>query len=115
MAAEDIDLDAEPEEGAVGELAAAMDALQAAEELAARAEKEFLRAKDNVKDLEEELDSAKSLDTPKACAELEKNLDRARQEAEKAFRKTGKAQAKAKAAAQTVQQLGGPAPPPGDP
>jgi amino acid transporter len=115
MAAEDIDLDAEPEEGAVGELAAALDALHAAEQQAAKAEKDYLRARDNVKDLSGELDSAKAMDTPEACAELEKNLDLARQEVEKAFRKAGKARAKATAAAQTAQQLGGPAPDTKDP
>ena len=110
LAAEDIDLDAEPEDGAAGQLAAAMDALQAARRLAAKAEKDLLRARYNAEDLRKELETAGSQGSTDIRAELEVNLERAEQEAEKAFRKAGKAQAKAKSAEQKVQQLGGPAP-----
>jgi amino acid transporter len=113
LAAEDIALDAEPEEGAAGELAAAMDALQAAEQLADKTEKDLLLARNNAEDLKNELKTAIAAGAAnEARAALEKNLARAEQEAEKAFRKAGKAQAKAKDAALTVQRLGGPAPDP---
>ena len=114
LAAEDIDLDAEPEEGAAGELATAMDDLHAAEQLAARTKTDLQRARDNAEDLKIELETAKIADSADAHTDLEKNLARAEQEVEKAFRKAGKAQARARDASLAVQRLGGPDPDPQD-
>ncbi len=113
MAAEDIDLDAEPEEGPAGDLAAAMDALHEAERRTLKTEKEETLTKKAVQKLQSELANAKSeaVDPNQSdqLARLENALARAEREADKAFRKAAKARAKAEDAAQEVQQLGGPA------
>lgn len=109
MASEDIDLDAEPEEGAAGQLAAAMDALREAELQADKTEKELLRARKNVESLKTELEAEKAQNPSETLSELEKSLTQAEQQAEKAFRKAAKARAKSDDAAQMVQKLGGPA------
>ncbi len=108
LAAEDIDLDAEPEEGIAGELAAALDALQEAEKHAARTGKELAHAQDKAEALKQEWEAAKAQGSSDALTELGNNLALAEDQAQQAFRKAAKARAKADAAAQTVQQLGGP-------
>jgi len=108
LAAEDIDLDAEPEEGIAGELAAALDALQEAEQHAARTDKESAITRKNVEALKHELETVKTQGPSDALTELENNLAQAEEQAQQAFRKAAKARAKADEAARTVQQLGGP-------
>lgn len=109
MAAEQIDLDAEPEEGAAGELASAMDRLQEVERRLAKAEKTATRTKQSVHILETKIDTATTdgadLETIQA---LNDRLNQAEQDAEEAFRKAAKLKAKADDAADTVTQLGGP-------
>jgi amino acid transporter len=110
MAAEDIDLDAEPEEGAAGELAQALDALQEAERRVARCEKEAQRTKQTVETLVAQLAEAngQSPQDTETIERLNNSLAEAQQLADQAFRKAAKAQAKSEDAAKTVEQLGGP-------
>jgi len=109
LAAEDIELDAEPEEGEAGEMAEvldtltdarkkAQDALKKAEKAAAAAEK----TKEKVKDLKKNTD-ATDLDT---IAAVEKEAEEAEKQAEKLFRKAAKAAAKAEAAAREAESSG---------
>jgi hypothetical protein len=108
MAAEDIDLDAEPEEGAAGELAAAMDRLQEAERRLAKAEKTVARANQTVEDLKVKIETATADgEDPETIQALNDRLNQAEQDAEEAFRKAAKNKAKADDAADTVTQLGG--------
>jgi hypothetical protein len=108
MAAEEIDLDAEPEEGAAGELAAAMDRLQEAERRLDKAEKTAARTRRNVDELRAKVDTATADGAdPEALQALSDRLNRAEQDAEEAFRKAAKNKAKADDAADTVTQLGG--------
>ncbi len=109
MAAEDIDLDAEPEEGAAGELAAAMDVLQEARDQVEKTEKELAHAGKKIETLKAQLAADGSQYSPEKRAEIETSLEQAEQEAQRAFRKAAKARAKADNADQTVQQMGGPA------
>jgi amino acid transporter len=104
MAAEEIDLDAEPEEGPTGELAAVMDAWTAAEEKADHAESEAQR----LQTLAEKGDHADAATTtvlepgtPPLSRENRKALD----DAQDAARRAAKARAKADAAAQRVAEL----------
>ena len=97
LAAEDIALDAEPEEGAAGEMAAAMDALEDAEKIAGEAEKESIKARKIAESTWEKLLELES----KPISEEEKNrllklrsdADQADKEAEKAFRQAAKEKA----------------------
>ncbi|MGD9008005.1 MAG: amino acid permease [Desulfobacteraceae bacterium] len=108
MAAEEIDLDAEPEEGAAGELAVAMDRLQETERRLAKAEKTAARTKQAVEDLKTKIETttADGAD-PETIQDLNDRLNQAEQAAEEAFRKAAKVKAKADDAADTVTQLGG--------
>ena len=108
MAAEEIDLDAEPEEGAAGELAAAMDRLHEAEQRLLKAQKEAARYKADLEQLKEKMESAKMKEPDQITNhELTDQLEKAEQNAQKAFRKTAKNQAKADDAADDVIRLGG--------
>jgi amino acid transporter len=107
LAAEDIVLDAEPEEGVAGDMAAAMDMLSEAEKKAEKAEKEAEKAE---KAFDEKL--TKLAETEAAEADEEKikavrnEAFKAEAEAEKAVRKAAKADVKAKQAAQEAEELG---------
>ena len=108
LAAEDIALDAEPEEGTAGDMAVAMDALADTEKKAVEAEKEAAKTREiaetaraklmelenNTGDTEEELGT-----------KLKTAADTAEKEADKAFRKAAKARAKVEEAAKIVKEL----------
>lgn len=81
-AAEEIDLDAEPEEGAAGELAEAMDELYSAEKRLRKVMREEEKASDN-------------------------EADKTEESKQKLFRKSAKAKARHEAAVQRVHDLGG--------
>ena len=113
LAAEDIELEAEPEEGKAGEIAAAIDARTDAEKKALQAEKAAEEAQKSLFSLREELQQAKEklLDSANAEStvnELEAALADAEKKAEKAARRSAKAKAKAEDAAQVANQLGVP-------
>ena len=111
LAAEDIELEAEPETGKAAEIAAALDARADAEKLAKAAEKDAEEAKKSVFDAREKLQQAKAkVLEPESDAsgvtELETELREAEKQSEKAFRRSVKAKAKADAAAKAVEKLG---------
>lgn len=109
-AAEDIDLGAEPEEGAAAELAEARDLLDKREQLAMAAEDEAAAADKAAAAAEEKLQKAMALpeadrdeDQVKALTE---ERDKAAWQAEKARRRAAKAKAKADLARETVASKG---------
>jgi amino acid transporter len=110
MAAEDIELDAEPEEGTAGEMAAAQDALDEASKKAAEAEKKAEKVRKiaeaaQAKVVEFQADSSSNKDQ-KELQRLEAEARQAAIEAQKAFKNAAKARAKAQDAEQNVTALG---------
>ncbi|WP_300455516.1 amino acid permease [Desulfobacula sp.] len=109
LAAEDIDLDSEPEEGATAMIAAASDALEAARKKAERAEQDVATARETVETLHQKLarlekgvSKAIPLDTHK---ELQQRVDTAEADAQKAFRRAAKAKAKVEDAEKTAEAV----------
>ena len=106
LAAKDIELDAEPEEGTAGEVAAAVDALTDAEKKARDMEKEAEKA---AKAAEEKLDEVKSAISTGSQEDLEgkiKAASDAKAQALKETRRAAKASAKAEEAAREAEKLG---------
>jgi amino acid transporter len=110
LAAEDIDLDAEPEEGAAGEMAAAMDALADIEKKAGEAEKDEIKAKEIAEIARAKMFEAQSvsqtLEEDEYFSKLKTETDKAEKEADKAFRRATKAKAKVEEAIKKVEELG---------
>jgi len=106
LAAEDIPLDAEPEEGTAGETAQKVDAMDEAKKKAEKAEKEAQKAK---KEAEEK--QRKKRDTEVSEVEEDQRIKaeadaaEAEKAAEKASRKAAKARAKAEDAERDVEAL----------
>jgi amino acid transporter len=111
MAAEDIDLDAEPEEGPSGELAQAMDHLRESERKVSQSKGTEERAKRHLEKLQAQLSAvtAREPQDEQAIANLKEQIAHGEQQARLTFRKTAKASAKAEDAARQVRKLGGPA------
>ncbi len=110
MAAQEIDLDAEPEEGSAGEFAKAMDDLYDAEKRLRKASHEESKASESVDKLSAELKSeAESLEgeLSEKAADLQRTLFEAEENQEKLHRKTVKAQVRVDDATERVQELGG--------
>jgi len=106
LAAEDIDLDAEPEEGEVGELAAALDILAEAKKKAQAAEKAAAEAAEEAEKKLQELESALSSGEDKdIMARVEATLE-AKEKSSKAVRRAAKAMAKVEDAAREAEALG---------
>ncbi len=112
LAAEDIDLDSEPEEGSAALIAGAEDALEAAREKAAKAEKHADIARETVERLNHKLarlETDRSGEIPpEKHKELRKKVDTAEKEAQDAFRRAAKAKTKAKDAEKTAEDAIGP-------
>jgi hypothetical protein len=107
MAAKDIDLDAEPEEGKAGESAAALDALNDTRKKAEATEKAAAEAAEEAEQKSRELAEASTSEVgEEPVATMEAEAKEAAEEAQKASRRAAKAQAKAKEAARQVQELG---------
>jgi amino acid transporter len=110
-AAEEIDLDAEPEEGMAGELAEAMDELYSVEKRLRRAEHEEEKANENVEKLSNKLRSeAESLENQEIsekAADLQRDLFEAEEVLQNLFRKSAKAKARTEAAVERIHDLGG--------
>ena len=106
LAAEDIDLDAEPEEGKAGEMAAALDTLTDTEKKAGKAQEEADLLADQVRDNTETLMSMLDKGADASLMEKLKDSIKAREDAEKASRRAAKASAKAEDAAKTAKDLG---------
>ena len=109
LAAEDIELDAEPEEGKAGEMAEAIDALEDAQKKADTATKEAQKAtaavekaKNKIEGIKSDPDGADS-DT---LAVAEKEAAEAEKQAVKMTRKAAKAAAKAETAAREAEASG---------
>jgi len=111
MAAEDIDLDAEPEEGKAGEITEALDAIEDAESRARNAEKDADKAASAAEAAQEKLQQlekrARTDEVDEAEVEaLKAAADQAEEVAMQAKRRFAKAEAKAKSAAQEAEALG---------
>jgi hypothetical protein len=108
LAAEDIALDAEPEEGTAGDMAVAMDALADAEKKAVEAEKEVAKIRETSGTAREKLLELKN-NTQHTGEDLRNELktaaDNAEKEVDKAFRKAAKAKAKVEEAVKIVKEL----------
>ena len=109
MAAEDIDLDAEPEAGSVGELAEAMDAFREAERRATKSTSALNQAKQVVDSIKSRIAAMAQDSSIEEKTALEKELVKAEKDVETAFRKSAKANARVEDSAKAVRELGGPA------
>jgi len=105
-AAEDIDLDAAPEEGKAGEMAEALDALSDAEKKAKESEKEAAGASDEAEEKISNVESAVADMAQEDLMEKVKAALEAREEAIKAARRHAKALAKVKNARSEAESLG---------
>jgi amino acid transporter len=108
LAAEDISLDAEPEEGTAGDMAVAMDALADAEKKAGEAEKEVAKIRETSETAREKLLELKNNTQHTGedlRTELKTTADNAEKEVDKAFRKAAKTKAKVEEAARIVKEL----------
>jgi len=106
LAAEDIDLDAEPEEGKAGEMAAALDSLTDTEKKAGKVQEEADLLADQVRENTEALMSMLDKGADASLMEKLKDNLKVREDAEKASRRAAKAAAKAEDAAKTAEDLG---------
>ena len=106
LAAEDIDLDAAPEEGEAGEAAVALDALSDAEKRAQEAESEAGKAAEAAEEKLREVESAIADGADEDLMSKVKDALEAKEEAGKAARKAAKASAKAEEAARAAESLG---------
>ncbi len=108
MAQSDIDLDAEPEEGAAGQLAQAMDTLHDREKRFLRVEKQWGKLVEKSVILKKRYESqAASMDEPME-KDLKQQLNKAEMESDKSFRKKAKEKAKLDNAVAFVKQLSQP-------
>jgi hypothetical protein len=109
LAAEDVELEAEPEEGKAAEIAAAADALSDAEKRAKAAKKDAKAAAAALADAKEKLRQHIQTDSGDAAvtAALEASIETAEKQAAKMARRVAKATVKTMAAAKTFEELGG--------
>ena len=106
LAAEDIDLEAEPEEGKAGEAAATLDALADAEKKAAKAEKEAKTAAEEAEKRMKNIETGLESNDPEDLEDKIKAGTEAKAKAEKLARKAAKAKAKAEEAEKEAEDLG---------
>ena len=113
LAAEDIDLDAEPEEGKAAEMATALDALADAKQKAEKAERDAEEAAETLAEAEKALSRARADAGPGSDREtmgrVEKavqQVEEARTRVENAARRSAKARAKAEDMARDAETLG---------
>jgi hypothetical protein len=111
LASEDIELEAEPEEGKAGEIASALDTRADTEKQALKAEKEAEEAKKVAFSAREKLLQAKTKALESAgdeslVSELEAEVKNAEKQAEKAARRAAKVRTKMEIAARAVENLG---------
>jgi hypothetical protein len=110
MAAEDIDLSAEPEEGAAGDLAQAVDTLTAARKKEKVAQKEFEEAEKKLAALKEGRSKMEnhnpSPEDQDKVSKLDQDISKAESEVEKAQKRAGKAAGNAALAFEDAVKLG---------
>jgi amino acid transporter len=109
LAAEDVDLDAEPEEGKAGEMAETLDALEDAQKKARAAEKDAAEAVEAAKNAQKKVaeitTNTEGIDEdPKA--EAEQAAEETEKQAAKMTRRAAKAAAKAESAAREAEASG---------
>ncbi len=107
LAAEELDLDAAPEEGPAGELARALDQLERAQRRAQRAQKAAEEAASDAETKVEAIQTDGEIVDDELVTRLHTALQ-ARREAQKAARRAIKEQVKLDNAAQTAEELGAP-------
>ncbi len=105
MAARDIDLDAEPEEGAAGQLAKAMDTLHGAEKRFASAEEQHQKTDKQLRALREKLEATTDTLDGATQIQLKKELGDLEIEVEKSSRKLIREQTKLAEAMNEVKRL----------
>jgi amino acid transporter len=106
IAAEDIDLEAEPEEGRPGEVAAALDAASDAEKLAKEKEREAAKTAEVAEDrLREMQDASVTAVSKDKLSEIKAAFQEAERLAKKAARKAEKARLEADEAARSAEEL----------
>jgi amino acid transporter len=107
LAAEDIELDAQPEEGKAGEVAAALDAVTDARKKAEEADKAAAKAAEEAREKIEALKAAKAAAADeKIIMEMDAAAREAKDLARKAARRGAKARAKAEDAGREAEALG---------
>jgi amino acid transporter len=106
LAAEDIELDAEPEEGKAAESAATLDAIEDTKKSADKAAKEALKAEETAQKAIEKLDEIVPELNDEQKARIHKQARAAQKEAAKAERKAKKAEAKAQLAEENAKAAG---------
>ena len=106
LAAEDIELDAEPEEGQAAEMAAALDAVEDARKSADKAAKKAAEAAEIAEQARAKLKDLGPAADEENKALLEKEIRETEKQAEKAARKAAKAAAKAQLAAEEAETQG---------
>jgi len=110
LAAEDIDLQAEPEAGTAGEMAAARDAKDDADKKARDAQKDAEKAQRAAEAAKEKIrmfnETGVSDDKTEELTRLEAEAKKAEMESGKALRRAAKAEAKAQDAAKSASDLG---------
>lgn len=111
MAAEEIDLDSEPEEGEAGQLAEAMDRVYDYEKRLHSSEKKQLRVEGQIEKTQKRISSAESDSSGEEdealLARLYKDLEEMESLKEKHFRKSAKNRMKLEEAISEVEELGG--------
>ena len=109
LAAEDVELEAEPEEGKAAEIATAVDEMTDAAKLAQEAEKKATAAAAELAVAKEKWQQQIESETgdPARITALEADIAAAEKQAAKMARRSAKAAAKAIAAAKAVEELGG--------
>ena len=106
LAAEDIELDAEPEEGQAAEMAAVLDAVEDTQKSAEKAAREAADAAENAERAKEKLKELKSDVSEEDKSRIEKEAQETEKQAEKAARKAAKAAAKAQIATEEAEAQG---------
>lgn len=107
LAAEDIDLEAEPEEGEPAKIAAALDTLTDAEKKAQKAEKDAVKSSEELDQKLAKLARAEAAETDEVkLLKIRSEAFEAETEAQKAARRSAKAEAKARIAAQEAEEVG---------
>jgi len=111
LAAEDINLDADPEEGQAAEIASALDAVEDANKLANKLEKEAAEATSQVEKINTSLAKAADTDAEKSAElKLLTELKEAKKQEHRAARRAAKARAKAESLTKEAESLGSPSP-----
>jgi amino acid transporter len=107
LAAEDIDLEAEPEEGKAGEMATALDQLSDAEKKAQRAEKEAEKISKKLDEKRAQLSTVEETETePSKIKQVRREVFDAEAAVEKVTKKAAKAEVKVIQAAQEAAETG---------